>query len=105
MIKEEGGQPPSRLFLIYLIPLLSLFLLSLIGSVEANRIKMDTSKTIPKSKDVAVGGMSMLELSTRPWLYSLSQKYGRDISRLQDVPDEELQDIVNQNFTMLWMMG
>lgn len=47
----------------------------------------------------------MLELSTRPWLYSLSQKYGREISSLQDIPDEELQAIADQKFEMVWMMG
>ena len=47
----------------------------------------------------------MLELSTRPWLYSLSLKYGYNISRLQDVPDQELQAIANKKFDYLWMMG
>lgn len=47
----------------------------------------------------------MLEISTRPWLYSLSQKYGRQISKLSDIPSEELQAIVNQKYDVVWFMG
>lgn len=32
----------------------------------------------------------LLELSARPWLYELSQKYGSNISRLDQVPDAEV---------------
>jgi hypothetical protein len=44
----------------------------------------------------------MLEISTRPWLYSLSQKYGRHISKLNDIPQEELQEIVKQKYDVVW---
>jgi len=35
----------------------------------------------------------MLEISTRPWLYALSQKYGRNLTRFSDIPDAELDAI------------
>jgi hypothetical protein len=44
----------------------------------------------------------MLEISTRPWLYSLSQKYGKPISRLSDIPQEELEQIVKQKYDIVW---
>jgi hypothetical protein len=47
----------------------------------------------------------MLEISTRPWLYNLSIAYNTNISRLQDIPNEELQIIKNKGYDMLWMMG
>jgi len=50
-------------------------------------------------------GQSVYEISARPWLYALSQKYGRNISRLSDVPTEELKNISAQGFDYLWLMG
>eukprot|EP01101_Sappina_pedata_P009372 TRINITY_DN544_c0_g2_i1.p1 TRINITY_DN544_c0_g2~~TRINITY_DN544_c0_g2_i1.p1 ORF type:complete len:532 (+),score=136.62 TRINITY_DN544_c0_g2_i1:127-1596(+) len=47
----------------------------------------------------------MIEISTRPWLYALSQKYGRNISTLAEIPDEQLQNLVDQGYDMVWMMG
>lgn len=44
----------------------------------------------------------MLEISTRPWLYSLSQKYGRNISKLNQIPNEELVNIAKQNYDVVW---
>lgn len=35
------------------------------------------------------GGWVLYEISTRPWLYSLSKKYKRPITKLLDIPDEE----------------
>jgi hypothetical protein len=48
---------------------------------------------------------SMLEISTRPWLYSLSQKYGRNISRLVDIPPQEFAAIRDDGYQVVWMMG
>jgi hypothetical protein len=72
------------------------------------RLEMDhpVELSVPrKFSEVPPGGMSMLELSTRPWLFYLSQKYGKDISTLSDIPDQELQAIANKSYDMLWMMG
>ncbi len=39
------------------------------------------------------------------WLYQLSKKYDRDISRLDQIPDEELDLLRNEGFTGLWLIG
>jgi len=48
---------------------------------------------------------NMFEISTRPWLYSLSQKYGRDISTLAAIPDAELKTFADRGINVLWFMG
>ncbi len=39
------------------------------------------------------------------WLDQLSKKYSREINRLDQIPDEELDRLVNWNFTALWLIG
>jgi len=39
------------------------------------------------------------------WLYQLSKKYKRDITRLDQIPDEELDTLHNEGFTGLWLIG
>ena len=39
------------------------------------------------------------------WLDQLSKKYQRDISRLDQVPDEELDTLARRGFTGLWLIG
>lgn len=39
------------------------------------------------------------------WLYQLSKKYNRDISRLDQIPDEELDILRDEGFTGLWLIG
>lgn len=39
------------------------------------------------------------------WLYQLSKQYGRDISTLDQIPDEELDALVHQGITGLWLIG
>jgi hypothetical protein len=48
---------------------------------------------------------SMYEISTRPWLYYLSQKYNTNIQALADIPQEELVAIANRGFKYVWFMG
>jgi hypothetical protein len=43
--------------------------------------------------------------STYVWLSQLSRQYERDITRLDQVPDEELDEIRARGFTGLWMIG
>eukprot|EP01118_Nematostelium_gracile_P000619 TRINITY_DN10670_c0_g1_i1.p1 TRINITY_DN10670_c0_g1~~TRINITY_DN10670_c0_g1_i1.p1 ORF type:complete len:505 (-),score=114.64 TRINITY_DN10670_c0_g1_i1:32-1546(-) len=50
-------------------------------------------------------GTSMFEISTRPWLYSLSQKYGTNITQLSQIPDDELSTIAQQGYKYVWFMG
>ena len=39
------------------------------------------------------------------WLFQLSKKYNRDISRLDQIPDEELNKLHDEGFTGLWLIG
>ena len=39
------------------------------------------------------------------WLYQLSKKYDREISRLDQIPDEELDRMRDEGFTGLWLIG
>ncbi len=43
--------------------------------------------------------------STYVWLSQLSRDYGREISRLDQVPDEELDELRSRGFTGLWLIG
>ena len=47
----------------------------------------------------------MLAKNTYVWLDQLSKRYGREIKRLDQVPDEELDMIRKWNFTGLWLIG
>lgn len=39
------------------------------------------------------------------WLFQLSKKYERDITRLDQIPDEELDRLRDEGFTGLWLIG
>lgn len=39
------------------------------------------------------------------WLHQLSRQYGRDIQRLDQIPDEELDTLARRGFTGLWLIG
>ena len=39
------------------------------------------------------------------WLYQLSKKYKREITRLDQIPDEELDNLRDEGFTGLWLIG
>lgn len=39
------------------------------------------------------------------WLFQLSIKYGREIKRLDEIPDEELDRLARWNFSALWLIG
>jgi len=39
------------------------------------------------------------------WLNQLSNKYGRELTRLDQIPDEELDILSGWNFTALWLIG
>ena len=47
----------------------------------------------------------MLAKSTYVWLDQLSKLYRRSITRLQDIPDAELDLIAERGFTALWLIG
>ena len=47
----------------------------------------------------------LLAKSTLVWLFQMSQKYGREINRLDLIPDEELDELARRGFTGLWLIG
>jgi glycosidase len=47
----------------------------------------------------------MLAKNTYVWLEQLSKKYRRRISRLDEIPDEELDQLARWNITGLWLIG
>ncbi|NOX19387.1 MAG: alpha-amylase [Chlorobi bacterium] len=47
----------------------------------------------------------LIAKNTYVWLYQLSQKYKREITRLDQIPDEELDYLAESNFTGLWLIG
>jgi len=48
---------------------------------------------------------TLLEISTRPWLYKLSKTYGRQITSIRDIPMQEFQKYRDMGFDFIWMMG
>jgi len=47
----------------------------------------------------------LLEITTRPYLYYLSQKLGRSVTKLRDIPDSEFVDWKAKGFEWVWFMG
>lgn len=47
----------------------------------------------------------LMAKSTHVWLDQLSKTYGRAISRLDQIPDEELDQLARRGFTGLWLIG
>ncbi|TNJ38313.1 alpha-amylase [Chlorobaculum thiosulfatiphilum] len=47
----------------------------------------------------------MIAKSTYVWLDQLSRQYGRRVTRLQEIPDEELDLLAGRGFTSLWLIG
>ncbi len=47
----------------------------------------------------------LMAKSTYVWLDQLSRKYGRPITRLDQVPDEELDTLARWGFSGLWLIG
>lgn len=47
---------------------------------------------------------TVYEISTRPWLYSLSLKYGRNFT-LGQVPTSEWEAIAAKGCDVVWLMG
>ncbi len=47
----------------------------------------------------------LLAKNTYVWLGQLSKKYGREITTLDQIPDEELDLVASRGFTGLWLIG
>ena len=47
----------------------------------------------------------LYEISTRPWLYELSQKYGKTITKIKQIPTAEFDNLQKHGIEIVWMMG
>jgi glycosidase len=47
----------------------------------------------------------LMAKSTLVWLFQISQKYGREVTQLDQIPDEELDELSRRGFTGLWLIG
>ena len=47
----------------------------------------------------------LYEISIRPWLYELSKKYSKTISKIKEIPLEEFDILKNIGIDYIWMMG
>ena len=47
----------------------------------------------------------LIAKSTYVWLAQLSRKYGRHIGRLDEIPDEDLQELADRGINSLWLIG
>jgi len=48
---------------------------------------------------------TLLEISTRPYLYELSKRYGKSITKLSEIPDEVFDEWQSKGFKWVWFMG
>lgn len=48
---------------------------------------------------------TIYEISLRPWLYELTNKYGRNIRKLYEIPMEEFQHLKDIGVDYVWLMG
>ena len=48
---------------------------------------------------------TIYELSLRPWLYELTNKYERAITKLNNIPMEEFQHLKDIGVDYVWLMG
>jgi glycosidase len=47
----------------------------------------------------------MIAKNSYVWLYQLSKKYNRSITKLNEIPDEELDLLASHGFSALWLIG
>jgi len=47
----------------------------------------------------------LMAKSTLVWLFQLSQKYKMEITRLDQIPDEAIDELARRGFTALWLIG
>jgi glycosidase len=66
------------------------------GPIEYERFSPDSS-WMPR--------VVLIAKSTYVWLDQLSKRYGQDIHRLDQIPDEELEELSRRGFTGLWLIG
>ena len=47
----------------------------------------------------------LYEINTRPWLYELSKKYNKSITKIKDIPLNEFDYLSENGIDIIWMMG
>ena len=52
-----------------------------------------------------MANLVLMAKSVYVWLFQLSRKYGREIRRLDQIPDEELENFARWGFSGLWLIG
>jgi glycosidase len=85
----------------------------------AEELRLKAERKIPESTSVTyyeeperftedsdwMPNVVMMAKNTYVWLDQLSKKYGRSISKLNEIPDEELNKLADWNITALWLIG
>jgi len=98
-VKHGGGEkatPPVPEYDSEFYDLKSLSKDTAIGLAEAERFTDDTH-WMPE--------VVMIAKNIYVWMHQLSEKYGYDIKRLNEIPDTELDTLAGWNFTSLWLIG
>jgi glycosidase len=78
------------------------------GSAPVTEFKGDYYESEPERFSADLNWMPRLVLIAKTsyvWLDQLSKKYQRHISRLDQIPDEELDVLASRGFTGLWLIG
>lgn len=74
-----------------------------LSAEEYEYYQLEVKKFTP---DVAwMPNVVMIAKNTFVWLDQLSKKYKREIRRLDQIPDEELDQLARWNFNALWLIG
>jgi glycosidase len=73
------------------------------GGVSTGRQRAEYERFSPDSSWMP--RVVMLAKSTYVWLDQLSKNYGQNIYRLDQVPDEELDELARRGFNGLWLIG
>lgn len=77
----------------------SKFVILFLISILSTNSKMFIPKgSLPKNPTI-------LQISTRPYLYELSQERGKTFKTLRDIPDDVIDDWAGKHFDFVWLMG
>lgn len=76
---------------------------ALLGTAFARRERLEYERFSPDSSWMP--RVVMIAKSTYVWLDQLSRRYRRSIQRLDEIPDEELDELARRGFTALWLIG
>jgi glycosidase len=66
---------------------------------------LDPAKGRYRTEPTWMQRLALVVKQTPIWLVQLSRRYGRPIARLDEIPDEALEELAAQGFTGLWLVG